>query len=269
MQRRLAWMVLGLTCGMSSMLSAAEWGDVSGRFILDGVPPVPEKLKITSDKEVCEKHQLTSESLVVNPDNKGVQNVMVYLFQNKSGAQATEYDKLEVPIHESYLPLEKEAVKLDNNGCRFDPHVALVWTRQTVVLGNSDPIGHNVKIECSSANRPSNDTIPSGGTIERTFDKAERLPVRVSCSIHPWMAGWLVIRDTPYMAVTDADGKFAIQNLPAGQWQFCFWHERAGYVSKVKVQGKTEEWKRGIKTLTIKPGPQDLGDMVVGLDLFK
>jgi hypothetical protein len=262
-------MVAGLMLGAASLLSAAEWGDLRGRFVLDGVPPEREKLKITSDQEVCCQHDLRSELLVVNPDNKGIQNVMVYLFQNKTGVQATAYDKQEVPIHESYLPLEKESEKLDNNGCRFDPHAALVWTRQTVVLGNSDPIGHNVKIECSSVNRPSNDTIPSGGTIERKFDKPERLPVRVSCSIHPWMAGWLVIRDTPYMAVTDADGKFAIKNLPAGEWQFCFWHEKAGYVSNVKVQGKAEEWKRGIKTLTIKAGQQDLGDVVLGMDLFK
>ena len=265
MQTRLAWMVLGLACGMSSMLSAAEWGNLSGRFILDGVPPVPEKLKITSDKEVCEKHELKSESLVVNPDNKGVQNVMIYLFQNKSGAQVTAYDKQEVPIHESYLPLDEEPVKLDNNACRFDPHVALVWTRQTVVLGNSDPIGHNVKIECRrTIGRPTT-RFPPVVRLRRTFDKAERLPVRVSCSIHPWMVGWFVIRDTPYMAVTDADGKFEIKNLPAGEWQFMFWHEKAGYVSNVKVQGKPEEWKRGIKTLTIKPGQQDLGDMVLGL----
>ncbi len=268
MQRLLPRMVLGLVCAVSGTLSAAEWGDLSGRFVLDGVPPVPEKVKITSDQEVCCQHDLKNESLLVNPNGMGVRNVIIYLFQNKSGSRATAYDKQEVPIHESYLPLEKEAVKLDNNACRFDPHVALVWTRQTVVLGNSDPIGHNVKIDCLD-NRPSNDTIPSGGTIEKRFDKAERLPVRVTCSIHPWMAGWLMIRDTPYMAVTDADGKFEIKNLPAGEWQFLFYHEKAGYVSKVKIHGKPEEWKKGLTRLTVKPGQQDLGDIVVGLDLFK
>jgi hypothetical protein len=250
------------------LLPAAEWGDLRGRFVLDGVPPVPEKVNVTTDKEECCKHDLKVESLVVNPDNQGIQNVIICLFQNKSRGQGTAYDKQEVPIHESYLPLAEQSVTLDNKGCRFDPHVSLVWTRQKVVLGNSDPIGHNVKIDCLD-NRSSNDTIPSSGTIERTFDKPERLPVRVTCSIHPWMCGWLVIRDTPYMAVTDADGKFELKNLPAGQWQFMFYHEKAGYVSAVKVNGKPEVWKRGLATLTIKPGQQDLGDIVVGLDLFK
>ncbi len=157
--------------------------------------------------------------------------------RTRSGARLTPYDSKEVPIHEDYLALEKEVVKLDNNSCRFDPHIALIWTRQKVVLGNSDPVGHNVKIDCRD-NPQSNDTIPSGGTIEKQFDKAERFPAPVSCSIHPWMKGWLVIRDTPYMAVTDADGKFEIKNLPAGEWQFMFWQEQAGYVSNVKIDGK-------------------------------
>jgi plastocyanin len=261
-------LVWGWVCGLGGLLPAAEWGDLSGRFVLDGVPPVPEKVNVTTDKEECCKHDLKVESLLVNPDNKGIENVIIYLFQNKSGARSTASDAQEVPIHESYLPLVEQPVTLDNKACRFNPHVCLVWTRQKVILGNSDPIGHNVKIDCRE-NRQSNDTIPSGGTIERTFDKAERLPARVTCSIHPWMCGWLVIRDTPYMAVTDADGKFTIKNLPAGQWQFMCWHEQAGYVSAVKVSGKPQEWKRGITTLTIKPGQQDLGDIVVGLDLFK
>ena len=72
---------------------------------------------------------------MVNPDNKGIQNVIIYLFQNKSRGQGTAYDKQEVPIHESYLPLAEQSVTLDNKGCRFDPHVSLVWTRQNGRLG--------------------------------------------------------------------------------------------------------------------------------------
>jgi hypothetical protein len=268
MRRLLPGLMWGIVCGVGSLLPAAEWGDLRGRFVLDGEPPVPEKVNVTTDKEECCKHDLKVETLVVNPDNHGLQNVMIYLFQNKAGARATAYDKQQVPIHESYLPLAQESVKLDNNGCRFDPHVSLVWTRQTVMLGNSDPIGHNVKIDCIE-NVSSNDMIAAGLTQERKFDKPERLPVRVSCSIHPWMCGWMVVRDTPYMAVTDADGKFVIKNLPAGEWQFMFYHEKAGYVSDVKVHGKPEVWKRGIATLTIKSGQQDLGDVAVGLSLFK
>lgn len=263
-------LLLAMVAAASSAdLRGAEWGDLKGRFVYDGTPPASARLNITTDKEYCDLHDLTSEALVVHPENRGVQNVIIYLYQNKSGVQRTPYDELEVPIHERYLPLAEQRVELDNSKCRFEPHIALVWTRQTVLLANSDPIGHNVKIDCGRDNGPSNDTLPSGGSLERRFTHAERFPVPVSCSIHPWMKGWMVIRDTPYMAVSDADGAFELLQLPAGKWQFMFWHETAGYVSKVKVHGRAEEWKRGIATFTIKPGQEDLGDILLSPDLFK
>ncbi len=47
------------------------------------------------------------------------------------------------------------------------------------------------------------------------------------------MRGWLLVRDTPYMAVTDQQGRFQIKGLPVGQWEFAFWHERAQFLTEV------------------------------------
>lgn len=250
----------GLTCGLPGGLSAAEWGDLSGQIIFDGPLPTPEKTKITSDQKVCGKHDIFSEVLVVDPASKGVRNVIIVLNQRRS-------DKREVPIHESYEALKKQPVRMDNNGCRFDPHVAVIWTARKLVIGNSDPIGHNVNMTTGDA-EAFNETIPSGGTIEKTFAKSKRMPVSVSCSIHPWMKAWVMIRDNPYMAVTDKDGKFEIKNLPVGKWQFMFWQETAGYVAEVKRNGEPEKWRRGTIEIEIKPGKNDLGKIVVAQDLF-
>lgn len=51
--------------------------------------------------------------------------------------------------------------------------------------------------------------------------------------------------DHPYVAVTDADGKFRIDNLPAGDHTFRVWHERCGYVT-------TGEFEREL-TVTVQP----------------
>lgn len=58
----------------------------------------------------------------------------------------------------------------------------------------------------------------------------------VECNIHPWMkAVWLVI-DHPYGATTNANGEFKIEKLPAGDYEFAVWHERAGYLNKASIK---------------------------------
>jgi len=244
-----------------STVGAAEWGDLKGQVVFDGPAPVPEKAKITSDREVCCQHDVVVESLLVDPQTKGVRNVVVVLTQSRRDQRA-------VPIHESYEALKDQPVMLDNEGCRFEPHIALIWTSRNLVVGNSDPIGHNVNLMSNDA-EAFNETIPSGGTIEKSFAREKRMPVSISCSIHPWMKGWAIIRDTPYMAITGEDGTFEIKNLPTGTWQFMFWQEAAGYLSDVQRDGRPEEWRRGTIEVEIQPGDNDLGKIVVQPELFE
>ena len=139
-----------------------------------------KKLTITKDQEECCKHNLVDESLIVNPDGHGLKNVVIYL----AGSER------DTAIHPDYSAAEGTELELDNKACRFDPRVVLFWTKQTLMIGNTDPIGHNAMID-TQKNPPVNVTIPSGGSWKKSFSEEERLPVSVSCSIHPWMRGWL------------------------------------------------------------------------------
>jgi plastocyanin len=251
--------LLSVGC-MTTQVIAADWGDLRGQVVYDGDPPKPKAVSITKDKPFCGKHNLVQESLLVNTKNKGIKNVIVFLYLGRGASDSCD-------VHESYEETAKAEVVLDNDKCRFNPHVVLLRTSQTLKLGNSDPIAHNVKID-TFTNPPINYTLPSGGSMSHQFAKEERLPAQVSCSIHPWMKGWLVIRKHPYMAVTDEDGKFEIKNLPAGEWQFTFWQERAGYLREVKV-GDTQTSRRGRANITIRAGDNDLGVIKAGPKLFE
>ena len=93
---------------------------------------------------------------------------------------------------------------VDNHGCRFEPHISILRVGQTLVVKNSDPVGHNTKADAFK-NTSFNDLIPAGGEIKKIWDQAEVLPVKIGCSIHTWMGGYVLVRANPYAAVTDAD----------------------------------------------------------------
>ena len=43
--------------------------------------------------------------------------------------------------------------------------------------------------------------------------------VRVDCDAHGWMEGWIYVVDNPYYAITGADGKFSITDVPPGDYK--------------------------------------------------
>lgn len=239
---------------------AAEWGELKGRFIYDGPPPERKPLTITADHEFCGKKPILEEHLVVHPVHKGVANVIVWLHLGRSDKQP--------PIHESYKATDNAEIFLDASGCRFEPHVCVLRTSQTLILRNLNPIGDNAKIDTLS-NPPINVTLPIGAQVRQKYAAEERLPVRVSCGVHPWESGWLLIKGHPYMAVSKESGEFEIPNLPVGEWTFQFWHEQAGYLSEVMLGRNSVQWIRGRVDLEIGSNGKHLGDILLSPDLFK
>jgi hypothetical protein len=94
------------------------------------------------------------------------------------------------------------------------------------------------------------------------------IPMPVVCNIHPWMKGYILSLDHPYVAVTGDDGTFEIKDIPAGQHEFQFWHE-SGYLKNVALKGATTD-ARGRAKLKIAAGQTlDLGDIKVKASALK
>ncbi len=233
-----------------------EWGTLKGRFVLGGDAGAPAALTVDKDVEVCGKHKLVAEELVVG-DDKGVANVVVFVRDKK------------VKVKPELEAAAKEAKPvLDNLNCRFEPHVLFVQAGQDLVIKNSDPVGHNSNI-ATVKNAPSNNLIPAGGEVTAKFTSDEAVPAQVTCNIHPWMKGWIVVRNNPYAAVSKADGSFEIADLPAEEVELQFWHEKAGYIGEMTIGGKKETVKKGRMKKEIKAGDNDLGEIVLDAGLFK
>ncbi|HMO84290.1 MAG TPA: hypothetical protein PKC18_05135 [Lacipirellulaceae bacterium] len=217
-----------------------------------------EKVQVTKDVEFCSEHNPMVETVVVGADG-GLKNVFVYLYVAR-GKQ--------VEIAPSYSTNDLEPRVLDNLHCRFEPHALTVWTSEPFEIHNSDPIGHNTNAQMLAANTRFNETVPQGSPIKKSFSKSEPRPAMISCSIHPWMNAYLLIRDNPYMAVSGDDGSFEIKDVPAGAQEFIIWHEAVGFVRNLKIgSGKTD--RKGQVELKVPAGDElDLGDVEVTPDLI-
>ena len=154
---RQALLLAAFLAASAEFASGQEWGDLEGTFLFKGSPPTPAKISPNKDQEVCGKHPLVEETLVVNADNKGIQNVVVYLA-----------DTAKPKVHPDYAKEATKEVSLDNHNCRFEPHVQGVRVGQSLVIGNKDPVGHNTKADFFT-NTPFNDLIPAGGSVKKTF----------------------------------------------------------------------------------------------------
>jgi plastocyanin len=211
------------------------------------LPPVVKKGDGgVKDPAVCSAEEVPDESLVIGP-NKGIANVFIFLAKAPAGYKA------EVP---------KEEVTFDQKGCRFLPHTLLVQAGQTVKILSDDPIPHNTHtfpLRNSGFNQSISPNDRKG--VELKYTKAEKLPIEVKCDFHAWMKAYHLILDHPFMAVTDAEGKFEIKNLPAGKHEFVVWHEKKGYLDRkfaVEAKGPSTsvELKYGAKNFAKFEGPK-------------
>jgi plastocyanin len=226
------------------------WASLKGRFVLDGPPPIMNKIDINNkDPEVCGVHPLLDESVVVGKDN-GLANVAIFVRTPK------------IPVHKQYDASAADSIVIDNHDCRFEPHVQKVRIGQTLVVKNDDPVGHNTKAD--GRNLLFNASIAAKASYDVKVQAPESTPVPVSCSIHPWMRGKVVVTGNPYCAISKDDGSFEIENLPAGELEIQIWQENAGGGLPVTAPKLKPGSTQGRYIVSLDPNQTvDLGDITV------
>lgn len=256
-RRRLIWSVISCILFSPSGLTAAEeWASLKGRFVYDGAPPVAKSLDTSGkDSETCGKHKIPDESLIIDAASKGIANVVVYSRKTSR-------------VHESQKSAAANDAVFDQKDCVFLSHVLPVRVGQSILIKNSDPIGHNTNIT-TQTDVNINPLLPAGGELKHKFSRQQGVPVPVSCNIHPWMKAYILPRNDSYVAVTKSDGSFEIANLPAGEEiEFQAWHERGAGPQGAFEPAKN--WPRGRIKLKLKPGEtKDLGTVTVSPKAFK
>jgi plastocyanin len=194
----------------------------------DGPVPAPTMMRIDGDPKCVAENggvsQRPSESVVVG-DNQALQNVFVYV---KDG-----------PTANYAFPIPAEPVVLDQQKCRYTPHVVGVRVGQRLSIRNSDPLLHNVRAD-GKINQPFNMSTPlQGMSFDRTFATREVM-VPMRCDVHNWMSAFVGAMEHPFFGVSDADGRVALNGLPPGTYTIEAWHEQLGTETEQVTVGAKE-----------------------------
>jgi plastocyanin len=114
--------------------------------------------------------------------------------------------------------------RMTQKGKRFSPHVMAVEVGTEVDFPNEDPFFHNV-FSIFDGRRFDLGLYASGETRPVSFTRPG--VSYIFCNIHPQMSAVVVTVGTPYYTISDADGAFALNDVPAGRYHLQFWHERS------------------------------------------
>lgn len=186
---------------------------VTGHTKFTGAKPANAKIDMSEEAECKKKYPTAPTAETVEGSAGALANVFVYV---KSG----------LPAGASY-PTPSTPVVIDQNGCRYHPHVLGIQVGQNLEIRNSDPILHNIKAK-PTKNRPFNISQPTAGMkTNRTFSVPEVM-IPLECNVHGWMNAFLGVLPHPFFAVSANDGTFSIKGLPAGTYVVEAWHEKYG-----------------------------------------
>lgn len=107
---------------------------------------------------------------------------------------------------------------------QFAPKLVVIQTGSSVNFPNFDTVRHHVY--SFSSTKPFEIKLYTGRpSAPVTFDKPGT--ATLGCNIHDNMLGHIHVVDTPYLGVTDAQGKVEI-DVPAGDHRIRIWHPKMG-----------------------------------------
>lgn len=197
---------------------------LTGNVKIKGEIPRRRKISSNADPKCAAVHGgdgIYSEEVVADPAG----NVQWAFVQVKEGLSV---DKIGTP---------KTPVVVEQKGCRFAPHVTGVMVGQDLMFRNQDPLMHIVHVSPRTNKEFGFSQARIGEERAKQFTAKET--IRLFCDVHPWMVAWIIVTDHPYYAVTGADGKYKIRNLPPGKYTIEVWHESYKAVTQeIEVKGR-------------------------------
>ena len=187
---------------------------IRGRVRLEGSPPHVDVRKVVYDQQACGV-AVPDESLVLGQEQEI--RYAVVMLEGVTRGKAVEPKAYNV---------------IDQHGCRFVPHVLVAVVGQWLLVANQDLVQHFPAAASLTTRSKLFDysLAPSGRGVELLSKPGI---FKVNCTgRHTWMDGYVVVTDHPYVAVTDAAGRYELRDVPPGRYVLKIWHERLGSIER-------------------------------------
>ena len=114
----------------------------------------------------------------------------------------------------------RQAAVMDLRNMAFSPRVLVIRKGSTVSFPNNDRVYHDV-LSDHDGQTVSLGAYPAGTVQQIRFDRPGLS--RIFCQIHPQMAAYVLVVDSPYFAVTDSNGRFTMASVPFGEYRYHAW----------------------------------------------
>jgi hypothetical protein len=183
---------------LSANLASAQTGSITGTISTSAKGTAP--LRVTIDQKTCGS-ALPDEAIVVDAQGHLASAVVILTGVKRGAADAV----------------------IMNEKCRFAPRVQLARPNATIRTTSTDPILHTTQAQLENGRTLFNVALPVPGiNVSKPIGAAGT--VRLSCNTHPWMRGWVIVTDDA-AAISGANGKFSLDNVPPGTYELRVWHE--------------------------------------------
>jgi len=188
----------------AAAVDPATAATIKGKITLDGTAPPNAPIKMNADPYcmTANKTPQTQETYMVGKAGE-LGNVFVYISDG---------------LGDRTFEAPKDPVVIDQQNCRYHPHVLGIMVGQPLQILNSDSTLHNIHA-IPTKNQEFNTGQPiKGMKTDHIFTAAETM-VPFKCDVHGWMNAYAGVLPHPYFAVTADDGSFTIKNLPPGTYK--------------------------------------------------
>lgn len=243
--------ILGLEAGILLLLSAIvpahsydviqieHGGTIEGRVTLDGPAPEPKGFNLITFPDPAYCGRISNGrgwrllyDFMVDP-NGGLKDAIVLL----EGVEAGKPFEISVPLIEA-------------RDCMFQPFMTVVRNGHAVEVINMDPVMHDIQgyetsLEAGTRvlfNTPlvmnhqhrrgdihaMHNHAPGKSLVGPIYLNKGRRTFYMQCGFHAYMESWAMAVNNPYYALTDANGRFTIDNIPPGNYQMVVWHPQTG-----------------------------------------